>query len=341
MLKYVLVAFLMLLSFTAGIWFTDKIKKGVEIIKLQSPKLERPQDIYTIENLSREEIRPGKFLIKEILKEEEKFTSYLFDFEFNPNLDGKTFKTTTGQINLPAGRQASRGEKFPIILMLRGYINQETFTTGDGTRNAAAFFAENGFITVSPDFLGYGGSNKEADNIFESRFQTYLTVLSLLKSLSAIEQFNNEAIFLWGHSNGGQIALTVLEITGADYPTTLWAPVSKPFPYSVLYYTDESEDRGRLIRRELAKFEETYNPDLYSLDLHLEKINAPLQIHQGTLDEAVPKDWSDGLFTKLKELGKEVTYYKYPGADHNMRPIEFAWNMVVARDLKFFTSFVD
>ena len=232
--------------------------------------------------------------------------------------------------------------------MFRGYIDKTLFRTGDGTRNAASYFAENGFITIAPDFLGYGGSDKESGNIFETRFQTYITAVSLIKTLEHIkfspqsvsgpdkitnQLINHSSLFLWGHSNGGQIALTTLEITGSDYPTTLWAPVSKPFPYSVLYYTDESEDRGKLIRSELSKFEEDYDVELYSLTNYLDRINAPIQIHQGTLDEAVPKIWSDTLVNLLKQKEKDITYYTYPGTDHNMRP---SWDTVVELDLEFF-----
>ena len=86
-------------------------------------------------------------------------------------------------------------------------------------------------------------------------------MLSILESLDSIKEWDEENIFFWGHSNGGQVALTILEITGKDYPTTLWAPVTKPFPYSILYYTDESEDKGKYIRRELSRFENLYNTD--------------------------------------------------------------------------------
>ncbi|MEK7111808.1 MAG: hypothetical protein AAB875_00615, partial [Patescibacteria group bacterium] len=103
----------------------------------------------------------------------------------------------------------------------------------------------------------------------------------------------------------------------------------------ILFYTDESEDRGKLIRRELAKFEETYDPNLYSLDLYLDKIRAPLQIHQGTADDAVPFVWSDSLAEKLNQLDKEIVYFKYPGADHNLNP---AWGDAAARDLLFFNK---
>ncbi len=243
--------------------------------------------------------------------------------------------------------------------MLRGYVDQEIYQTGDGTRRAAEFFAKNGFITIAPDFLGYAGSDAEAGNIFKARFQTYVTALSLLRTIEDLpnnselirisgdlslnqiqltnQLINYSSIFLWGHSNGGQIALTVLEITEKTYPTVLWAPVSKPFPYSILYYTDEAEDRGKLIRSELAKFEKLYDVEQYSLDNYFENIEAPLQIHQGTNDDAVPESWSDKLVETLKNLKKDVTYYKYPGANHNLVP---AWNNAIARDLSFFEKFL-
>ncbi len=144
---------------------------------------------------------------------------------------------------------------------------------------------------------------------------------------------NLEKIFIWGHSNGGQIALSMLEITGKSFPTTLWAPVSKPFPYSILYYTDEYDDRGRALRKVIAGFEQDYNVDNFSIDQYLDLINAPMQIHQGLNDDAVPFEWSNELIEKLNELEKDVTYYTYPSADHNLRP---NWNTVIQRDLIFF-----
>ena len=162
-------------------------------------------------------------------------------------------------------------------------------------------------------------------------------MLSILKSLHSIKEWDRENIFLWGHSNGGQIALVILEIAGEDYPTTLWAPVTKPFPYSILYYTDESEDKGKYIRRELAKFENLYNADSFSIDEYFEKIKAPLQIHQGTADEAVPVLWSNEFVKKLEKLDIDITYYQYVGANHNMVP---SWNTVVSRDLPFFKKYI-
>lgn len=280
----------------------------------------KPLEKYTIENLSKTEFKASEIKIE---------GEHLFSF----TVDGKK---VTGCINLPAQAGIPNEEgPFPVIVMFRGYVDQKNYQTCDGTRRVGEYFAKNGFITLAPDFLGYGGSDKEAGNIFEARFQTYTTALTLLKSLdhSITQPFNFSSVGIWGHSNGGQIALTVLEVTGKDYPTVLWAPVSKPFPYSILYYTDESDDHGKFIRKELAQFEENYDVDKYSLTNYLDKIKAPISLHQGTADDAVPLTWSNELAKKLLDLNLDLDYFKYPGADHNLQP---AWNLAVSRSLDFF-----
>src|SRR3990167_11164052 len=145
MKKILLILILTGVSFVVGFYLGDRLQLSntvsMPIIDKQKSK---PFEKYTIENLAKTEIKPGKLEIKEILKEETEYSSYLFEFEFNPNLDGKTLKKVTGQINVPSESGAKR---FPIIIMLRGYIDQQLFKTGDGTRNASGFFAERGFIT--------------------------------------------------------------------------------------------------------------------------------------------------------------------------------------------------
>lgn len=275
---------------------------------------------YTIESLSTADIKPGKIEIND-----KKFT-----FEFSPDLSSKT-KKISGSINMPTGEGP-----FPIIVMFRGYVDQAIYQTGMGTSRAAEYFSKNGFITIAPDFLGYAESDKEAENIFETRFQTYVTAISLIKTLeqSTSGSLNHSGqIYLWGHSNGGQIALTVLEVTEGDYPTVLWAPVSKPFPYSILYYTDESEDRGKFIRSQLAKFEVDYDVEKYSLTNYLDRIKTPVQLHQGTGDDAIPVEWSNQLAKALEN----VDYIVHPGNDHDMRP---GWDTIALQSLQFYKKYL-
>ncbi|MCX6704830.1 MAG: prolyl oligopeptidase family serine peptidase, partial [Candidatus Woesebacteria bacterium] len=260
--------------------------------------------------------------------------SYKFTMKFSPDFS-ENLKNTIGMINIPKGIGP-----FPVIVMFRGYVDQKTYITGQGTSPSAAVFAQNGFITIAPDFLGYGGSDSEAENIFESRFQTYVTAATLLKSVSdpafakaTAGKWDLKNIFLWGHSNGGQVALTTLEITGVDYPTVLWAPVGRPFPASILYYIDEADDGGKLIIGKLAEFNETYDAAKFSLTGYLDKIKAPVLLNQGTADTSVPVWWSDSLVKTLKTGGVDITYIKYPGANHNLVP---SWNQAVNNSLLFF-----
>lgn len=302
----------------------------------------KPWEKYTIENLSKEQIKPGRIEIGSVIKEYDSFTSRYFYLTFDPQLNSNQTQKVSGLINLP-----NKPGTYPVIVMLRGYVDKEIYQTGVGTQRAGEYFAQNGFITLAPDFLGYGQSDQEAENSIESRFQTYTTTLTLLSSIpnlnSALSTLHfdfdlradSSRIGLWSHSNGGQIALTILEITQKPYPIVLWAPVSKPFPYSILYYTDDFDDRGKALRKVIADFEKDYDIELYSLTNYLDKISARIQLHQGTADDAVPEKWSSQLNDTLSKLGKDTEYFIYPGADHNLLG---SWQQAIQRSTAFFKT---
>jgi dipeptidyl aminopeptidase/acylaminoacyl peptidase len=87
----------------------------------------------------------------------------------------------------------------------------------------------------------------------------------------------------------------------------------------------------------VADFETIYDVFDFSLDKYWANITAPVQIHQGTADDAVPKTWSDQLVKNLEPNELDLTYFTYPGADHNLRP---DWNAAVARSLAFFNQYL-
>ena len=320
-------------SFFAGFWYNQNQLKITSNLPQNNIKEKlRPLDKYTIDALSQRPNQGKDFKIISSLTAKTTpptggltkptYTSHLFSYTTDK-------QKVTGQINIP--EQAPKG----VILMIRGYVDPHNYTTGEGTRNAAAVFAQNGFTTIAPDFLGYAGSDQNSADTLESRFQTYTTILDLLGLIK--QNYPDQKILLWAHSNGGHIAITILEITKDPIPTVLWAPVTKPFPYSVLYYTDESEDKGKFLRKEIAKFEENYDSNLYSLDNYLNYIQAPIELHQGTADMAVPVAWSNTFVANLKKLDKKITYFTYPGTDHNLKP---SWNLAVSRSLQFYQNHI-
>lgn len=289
----------------------------------------RPLDKFTFPNLKERSYTGSRIVLDRVLATGKNYTSHLFYFD----VEGKK---VSGQANLPKAKTAA--QKFPVVVMFRGYVDQEKYRTGDGTRKAAAVFAQNGFLTLAPDFLGYGESDEADPDRLKARFETYAAALNLISSIPTLPQARSDQLFLWGHSNGGQIALTVLEITDRDMPTTLWAPVSKPFPYSVLFYSDEASDSGKMLRRAIAQFEQLYDVENFSLTIYLDWVAAPVQIHQGSLDDQVPIRWSEELVKKLRDKEKQVDYFVYAGEDHNFAG--GSWNKVVSRDLNFFKKFL-
>lgn len=304
------------------------------ISPLGSKLREKPLDKYTFARLKETKFSSNPITFGKLIKDENNSVSYVFYF----SVEGKK---VSGLANIPKNSGI-----YPVIVMFRGYVDKEKYSIGEGTKRAGEVFAQNGFITLAPDFLGYGESASPSANSIEERFQTYTTALTLLASVGNINnslqrnEFNARAdagkVGIWGHSNGGHIALSVLEITGKNYPTVLWAPVSKPFPYSILYYTDEFDDHGKMLRKVLSDFEKEYDVELYSPLNYYQWLEAPIQLHQGAADESVPQKWSDQLVESLEKLQKDITYFVYPGDDHNLSPN--GWSLAVERSMAFYKS---
>lgn len=315
---------------------------GKTVIKPLVEEVEQkvyPLNKYTFDNLSQANFRGGNIEIGEKLAEEDNgFDMYKFYFHAQDPEDKNNLKKVSGLLTIPE----EVGE-YPVIVQLRGYVDQEIYSTGVGTARSAQEYAKAGFISLSPDFLGYGESENPSEISIEERFQTYSTALSLIASVKKLNQAlqsseistsaDTTKIGIWGHSNGGHIALAVLAITKKPYPTVLWAPVTKPFPYSILYFTDEFADEGKALRKVVSDFERDYDVFKFSPSRYYDRIKAPIQVHQGTVDDAVPLEWTNEFVQKLDELEIENKYFVYPGADHNLSG---GWNEAVVRSIDFY-----
>lgn len=302
-----------------GIYFYSA-RTNPDLISPFSDKPEKEEEKnlekYSFKSLQERVFTPSKITLGRDIYQDESIITQMFYFES----DGKK---VSGVLNTP-----KEPGTYPVLIMFRGFVDRAIYTPGIGTNRGAEYFANNGFITISPDFLGYGESDLDSYDSMESRFETYTTALNLFASLSRLNEglsasysavfADSQKVGIWAHSNGGQIALSTLAISGLKYPTSLWAPVSKPFPYSILYFTDEFDDEGKALRRVVADFESEYDVFKYSPPRYYSWIQAPLQIHQGTLDDAVPVEWSVELESDLLEMDKEVELFIYPGADHNL-----------------------
>ena len=348
-------------------WFTAGSRLSFpEILVVNPTPVPKPLQKYALDELRDYPFQTSKIQVKEKVSDEEGYSEYLFSFT-------TVGKTMSGLMTVPLPLPEDLNNQTTIV-MVRGYVPPESYVSGVGTSPAARYFAKQGFITLAPDFFGFGTSDPEPMDEWEARFIKPIAVIELIKSLQSEgltgEGMNFPAtnkVGIWAHSNGGQIALSSLEVMEESIPTTLWAPVTAPFPYSVLYYGDEVADEGKQQRAWIAMFEKIYNAADFSLTQHLDLLAGPLQIHHGTNDDAALKTWSDEFVDKLDlenekrgnqlellisatqsaELDTKLSsssallkpidyeYFVYPGADHNLRPVD-NWNLAVSRDVLFF-----
>ena len=362
-------SFLVTVGYVAGGlgWFTTDSKLSFpEILVADPTPVPKPLQKYALDELRDYPFQASKIQMKEMVSDKEGYSEYLFSFT-------TVGKTMSGLLTIPLPLPEDLNN-LTTIVMVRGYVPPESYTPGIGTSPAARYFAKQGFVTLAPDFFGFGTSDPEPVDEWEARFIKPIVVAELIKSIEQngvsgdmITIPPSNRIGIWAHSNGGQITLSALEVMGESIPATLWAPVTAPFPYSLLFYGDEVADEGKQQRAWIAMFEQIYNAENFSLTQHLDLLKGPMQIHHGTNDEAALKTWSDEFVDKLEienerrenqiKLLKSATqsadletklstssallqpivyeYFVYPGADHNLRPVE-NWNLAVSRDLAFF-----
>jgi pimeloyl-ACP methyl ester carboxylesterase len=242
-----------------------------------------------------------------------------------------------------------------IIVMLRGHQNPNRYSQGSGTENPARGYLERGWAVIAPDFLGYGYSSPVPPPGNLHQFYSTINTVELYKSLEQadfrfapdISQSDRAAIpgsfkkiVLWGHSNGGQVALHFLEIIQKPVPTVLWAPVAIAYPDNISHYSRNSQWA--------ETFKKNYSAADFSLIAYLDKIapGTPILISQGDKDKSVPREWSDALVKEIalensrrQKSGKgdiEAYYEIYLTDDHSLTK---DWNTILPGDIAFYEKY--
>ncbi|MCP5095363.1 MAG: alpha/beta fold hydrolase, partial [Chloroflexi bacterium] len=247
----------------------------------------------TIDALTARSYGGGELDILEILEETETFTRYLISY---PS-DGLTIY---GYMNVP-----HEGDKFPVALMLHGYIEPAVYKTVTYTRRYADALAEAGYFVIHPNFRNYPPS-ESGDNPFRIGYAIdTLNLIAIIREQSLdptgyLRRADRERIHLWGHSMGGGVALRVVTVNNEPYirAAVLYASMSgdeqKNFEKIVGW------SNGRSGTFELAASSDTLAA--ISPINHLERITAPISIHHSEADDIVPIAWSNELCERLQAI---------------------------------------
>ncbi len=242
-------------------------------------------------------------------------------------------KWVSGVINVPVLRQAQDVKRYPTIIMIRGYAEKVGYYPGSGSWKMADYLAKEGYVTISIDFLGYGLSDSESSDVMEARFAKVSQVLDLLATIKQQSFVDPARVGIWAHSNGGQIALSVLEATGEDYPTVLWAPMTQPFPQSVLDTSESDPDGGAGARAMIAQFTKYYDARRYAFENYYSWVKSPVEIFQGTHDVWCKVEWQQTVVDALNTHGQQATLRVVEGDDHNFSK---NWEQVAKETLAYY-----
>jgi dipeptidyl aminopeptidase/acylaminoacyl peptidase len=269
---------------------------------------------YTIETLrAREYGTEGAIEILNVIEETQHFTRYLIAYRS----DGLRI---TGMLNLPKGEGP-----FPVVILNHGYYPLDVYQTGNGSKLAADYLANHGFLTIAPDFRSHAGSD-DATNFF--RAGHVIDTLNLIPLAQKLPQAQPGKVGMWGHSNGGAITAKVITVSDQIAAAVIYAPASSNIVEDYQFRVERAGRRApsstprATISRVTTEFPVTPQqaPDLYerlSPLPYLNYVSAAVQIHWGTADETVPYKWPGDLRDGLRAAGKQVEYFEYEGQPHS------------------------
>jgi len=239
----------------------------------------------------------------------------------------------SGLMNVPETTPPPSG--FPVLVLNHGLIAPSIYTTGRGSKREQDFFARHGYVTIHPDYRGHASSSPNTmlhHDFYVGYTQDVMSLLDAIK-LSTLPYIDSHRIGMWGHSMGGGITARVMVLHPEVRAFVLFAPIS----------ADVEDNFYELTPEEIKWLHDTYGPQgdpVYrkmSPIEYFKDVSAPVQIHHGTADTAVPLSFSEKIYETLKKNNKSVEFFMYPGEKH-----EFIndWPMAANRALQFFDHYV-
>lgn len=280
---------------------------------------------FFIETFARYHTRGKDFQIGDLIESHSAYNKYAITYR-SKNL------TISGVMNVP---NSSDSNTFPILILNHGLIPPAIYTTGRGSKREQDFFTRHGYITIHPDYRGHASSSPDTalhHDFYVGYSEDVGSLIDAIKRDPA-PYMDTSRIGMWGHSMGGGIASRIMVLRPEIKAYVLFAPIS----------ADAEDNFYELTQEEIAWLHNTYGQKgapIYRKISPIEyfnRVSAPIQLHHGTDDTAVPISFSEKMYNTLRQYGKNVEYFVYPGEKH-----EFIvdWPLAEDRALQFFDQYV-
>lgn len=279
-----------------------------------SPQASATADLYapyTINTLAERSYGGGLLQIEDTLEQTASFARYAIQY---PS-DGLSI---SGFMNVP-----HEGSKFPVVILLHGYISPQQYETLAYTTRYADALADAGYFVIHPNLRNFPPSDEGPDLFRVGLAADVLNLIAIIREqsldpLGPLRRADRDNINLWGHSMGGGVALRTIVVN------------NEPYIKSAVLYGAMSGDE-RLNYEQIKVWSGGAQGDFelagsqaqlegISPIYHLDRIQAAISVHHGDADETVPLQWSTSLCQKLQEAEHEPQCFVYEGAGHT-----FGW----------------
>ena len=304
----------------------------------------------SIEELKKENYPGSNFVIEQTLEPGSNYNRYIASYKSE---DLKIY----GLLTIPNAQKPQGG--WPAIVFNHGYIPPSEYKTTERYVAYLDGFARQGYVVFKPDYRGHGESEGSATGAYGSNSYTIdvLNAVSSVKRLKVNSQLalsvaegseveesivNSQKIGMWGHSLGGFITLRSMVVSKDIKAGVIWAGVVASYPDLLTRWRRNPAFTPPVGARRwrdvlIEKFgDPVKNPTFWnsiSANSYLKDISGPLQLHHGTADSSVPIEFSEKLAGQMKQAGKEIELYSYPGDDHNLSQ---NFDIAMQRSIEFF-----
>ena len=239
-------------------------------------------------------------------------------------------------VAVPAGPRPENG--YPVLIANHGHhpeppkygitANGKDWRPGDYYRRIPELFVAEGFMVVMPDFRGHNNSEgfEFTEGMLESSYYTE-DVLNLLAGLGSLHGADQDNIFMWGHSMGGEVTLRSLLATNRIRGASIWSTVGGDIWDQSYFYSRyenslsrDGSDVPKPVIEDLRKDVAVLDGKLDTADIEplykLDYLRTPIIIHHSIGDRGAAYKWSERLAKELYMRGLPYEFYSYPGNDH-------------------------
>ena len=211
---------------------------------------------------------------------------------------------------------------FPVVVLAHGYINPDTYWSGQGFRREQDWLGNNGYIALHVDYRNHARSSKDPKSDVSMRLGYAEDVIGAALAVkdSKFSYIDRNRVALLGRSMGGGVAFQALVLQpGAFDAAIMYASTSTLAADNFNKWQRNDYPIGNQILKAYGTPKQ--NPQVWqdmSSRYFFSRITEPVLMIHGTKDESCDITGARATNNALKRSGVDVTYVEYPGAPHYM-----------------------